>query len=63
MPAPNMEGGGAIGSREHNGWCYSSFFAISLVCWLIQPADKKVECVVPNVIIDDCEGVLAFILL
>lgn len=37
--------------------------AISLVCSLMQPADREAESVVPNAIIDDFEGVLAFIVL
>lgn len=37
--------------------------AISLVFSLMQQADREAESVVLNVIIDDCEGVLAFIVL
>ena len=37
--------------------------AVGLVCSLMQLADRKADSVVPNVITDDCEGVLSFILL
>lgn len=64
-PAANVKYDGAAISR-HDAWCSpctEKLCAISLVCSLIQPADREAESVVPNVIIDDCEGVLAFIVL
>lgn len=66
MPAANVKDGGAAVSGQHDAWCspcVEKLCAVSLVCSLMQPADREAESVVPNVITDDCGGVLVFIVL
>ena len=60
MPAANVKGGGTAVSGQREAWCspcMEKLCAVSLVCSLMQPADREGESVVPNVIIGDCEGV------
>lgn len=62
----NVEDGGATVSRQRGAWCspcVEKQCAISLVCSLMQPADREAESVVPNAVIGGCEGVLAFVVL
>lgn len=66
MPAASVKDGGAAISRQRDAWCspcVEKQCAISLVHSLMQPADREAESVVPNAVIGDCEGVLAFVVL